>query len=308
MRVRHVAFGMTLASGLLIGAAQWAGACSQCLCGSPTPPGQMLGEFTSRWSYGLEDRYLSKTNVLQDADGDEHQVEHRIAGLLVYRPGPRATFQARLPYVFKSNTERAVGEPEEMTRSNGIGDAEVMARFDVLRSGGLLAHRGTLALVAATAIPTGSNDAHDAAGDRFEAHLQPGTGAWSGTAGVAGSLSLASSALSASVLRRVNGTSDLAYHYGDVVLFNLGYARTLSPRWEGALELNGRSAERDRTEEGEDDPNSGGTLLYAAPSVRWSGIGAVAIDLLVQIPVAQSLNGVQNEHTTGRLALVWAHH
>jgi hypothetical protein len=154
-------------------------------------------------------------------------------------------------------------------------------------------------------VPTGSNEARDALGERLDAHLQPGTGAWSGSAGCGGDLSLRSTALSASVLARFNGTNAHGYHYGDAVLFNLGCARTVSPSVQASLELNGRSAARDRTEDAILDPNSGGTLLYAAPGLRWSAGGSLAFDLLVQVPIAQALHGVQSEKTTGRLALRW---
>ena len=89
------------------------------------------------------------------------------------------------------------------------------------------------------------------------------------------------------------------------MLFNLGVARTLHPDWQAAVELNGRSAGRDRTEEGSRDPNSGGTLLYVAPGLRWAGLRPLALDLTVQVPIAQALNGIQTEKTTGRLSIVW---
>jgi hypothetical protein len=304
MHLRQIVSGVASLAFVLAGTALPAYGCSECLCGSPTPPGYLLGEYARGLSYGLEDRYLSKANALAEGPGDERQVEHRIAGFLVYRPAPRAALQLRLPYVFKTNTQRPAGEPEQIAHGRGIGDAEALARLDVWRFGNLFSRRGALALIAAGAAPTGSNEARDAAGERLDAHLQPGTGAWAGTLGLATDASFLSAAVSASIVGRLNGTSRHGYHYGDAVLFNLGCARTLGPRWQAALELNGRSAGRDRTEDGSRDPNSGGSLLYAAPGLRWSGPGGIGLDLLVQIPVARSLNGVQSERTTGRLALV----
>lgn len=103
----------------------------------------------------------------------------------------------------------------------------------------------------------------------------------------------------------MNGKNDDGFQYGNVLLVNTGYARTLSTAWEGALEINGRTASRDRTEDGEDDPNSGGTVFYLSPGVRWTGLQPLRFDLLVQVPVVQALHGVQSEHATARLGVTW---
>jgi hypothetical protein len=163
-----------------------------------------------------------------------------------------------------------------------------------------------LALIADVTAPTGSSNRKDADGERIEAHLQPGTGAWAGMAGVGFDAALRASALSFSSLVRVNGANSHGYHYGNALLLNAGYARTLSPSWEAAVEWNARSAKHDVTEEGDDDPNSGGSLLYVAPSVRYMVSGLASIQFLVQVPVAQNLYGDQTERTTARLGIVFS--
>jgi hypothetical protein len=281
-------------------------ACSQCECGSPTPPGYALETTGGRFRYGLEDRYLSKENVLAETPGIERQTEHRIAALLFYRPSGRIGLQARLPYVLKANVQSPVGQREETTHVKGFGDADLLARLEMIQFGDALSPPRTLALVGNVTIPSGSNERRDASGARFDAHLQPGSGAWDGMAGVALDASLPhSSALSASILGRVNGTNAHGYHYGDALLGNVGYARALSPTWEAAVGLNGRTAAHDVTEDGTEDPNSGGALLYVAPSVRWGWGDMASIQLLVQIPVAQALHGDQSEHPTVRAGIVF---
>jgi hypothetical protein len=294
-----------LALTLAVAAAGRVVACSQCLCGSPTPPGFLLDGESRRLTYGLEDRFLSKSNELDDANGTERQTEHRLSGFLTLRPAAPLTIQARLPYAFKTNTRRESGMPDATLRTHGLGDADLLARLDVRRFGSLLVPGGRIAAMAGVVVPTGSSGARDAAGDRLDAHLQPGTGAWSGEFGVGGDAARSSTALSASVTARVNGANARGFRYGDVLLFNLGCARALDPAFQAAVELNGRSARRDRTEDGGRDPNSGGTVVYLAPGLRWSGLRPLALDVLVQIPIAQSLNGSQNEKATGRLAIVW---
>jgi hypothetical protein len=282
-------------------------ACSQCLCGSPTPPGFLLNTTNGHFSYGLEERYLNKANGLEGgAPGEERQYENRIAGLGIYRPRPNLALQARLPYVFKNNTEAAAGEEEVVTRTSGIGDADVLARWDAVSHGDMMSSkRSVLGLVAAASAPTGAHEEKDANGDRLDAHLQPGTGAWSAQGGLAFDDVRSATAWTASVMGRVNSTDAHGFHYGNAMLFNAGVARTLNATWQAALELNGRSAVKDKSGD-EEDPNSGGTLMYATPSVIWSGFAPLAIDLMVQIPVVQSLYGDQTEKTTARLALLWS--
>jgi hypothetical protein len=282
-----------------------ASACSQCLCGSPTPPGYLLDDSYGRFGYGIEERYLSKENALLDAPGTEQQTEHRISALIRYRPLRALSLQARLPYVAKQLEESVDGAPTAVSHENGLGDLELGARFDALSFGEFPDRPAVVAIVAGLAAPTGSNERTNESGERLEAHLQPGSGAWSGTAGVVTDGVRGAGALSASVMGRVNGTSAHGYHYGNAVLFNAGCARTLSASWEAALELNGRSAARDRTEDGTDDPNSGGTLLYVAPSLRWRLSAIASVAALVQVPVVQNLYGEQSEHTSARVGVTF---
>src|SRR5207344_3023991 len=99
--LRPALIAMLFAAALVPATARTASACSQCLCGSPTPPGYLLQESEERLSYGIEERYLSKENALAAEPGSEHQTEHRLSALLRLRPAPRVALQARLPYVAK---------------------------------------------------------------------------------------------------------------------------------------------------------------------------------------------------------------
>ncbi|HVP38902.1 MAG TPA: hypothetical protein VMS93_06920 [Candidatus Saccharimonadales bacterium] len=162
-----------------------AAACSQCLCGSPTPADFLLGGTGAPLSCGLEDVYLSKSNALGSGPGRESQTEHRVAALLMLRAPERLALRLRVPYSFKSNEQAPAGEPAATTRSHGLGDVEVLARLDLADFPGLLAPAGALSAVAGLTVPTGSNEARDESGERLDAHLQPGTGAWSWTAGLA---------------------------------------------------------------------------------------------------------------------------
>ena len=138
---------------------------------------------------------------------------------------------------------------------------------------------------------------------RLDEHLQPGTGAWSLTAGLNLGASMRGAIVEAGVLARRNGEGSHHYRYGNAVLYNLGCTSAPRGGWRGIVQLNGRTALRDRLSDGGPAPNTGGSVLYAAPGLRWqSGLG-VGVEALVQVPVLQSLEGIQRERATARVAL-----
>jgi len=168
----------SLSSVSLTGRAQ---ACSQCMCGTPFPAGVLGGVVPKQVTYGFEERYLSKTSALDDGPGLEEEREHRVAGYAMWRPLNRLALLGRLPWNVKQVTELPGTESLGTQTSHGLGDAELTVLAGVLRGGGW--HALTLGLVLGGTAPTGSNDVRDASGQRLDIHLQPGTGAWSGTTG-----------------------------------------------------------------------------------------------------------------------------
>jgi hypothetical protein len=287
---------------ILLGAAapRLALACSECLCGTPFPSDVLGGVVPSQFSYGLEERYLSKSNALDEGPGDEREHEHRIAAFGLWRPRNRLAILGRVPHDWKTISSHPLGASADEQSSSGFGDAELLALAGLVTGGGACP---TVGLVLGGTAPTGSNVVRDGSGARLDAHLQPGSGAWSGTAGVHLSQASSIGTWDASVLGRANGTSPHGYRYGNVLLVNAGYTSRTWRSLRLLAQLNGRSAARDRLEDGTSGANTGGTVVYAAPGVRWdSGLG-LAIEGGVQVPFAQRLYGVQTEHTTGRLTL-----
>jgi hypothetical protein len=300
MRSWLILFGALLLGTGVSGSAQ---ACSQCLCGMPFPADVLGGVIPKQVTFGLDEHYLSKVNALDEGPGEEHEREHRLAGIILWRPTSRLALLARMPYNFKQITTRPDGASQSVERSRGLGDAELLALVGLARVSG--SHAPTFGLVLGMAAPTGSNDALDKEGLRLDSHLQPGTGAWSGTGGVHLTAIGSGGVWDASLLDRINGRSPHGYRYGSSILYNAGIT---TREWKGVQligQLNGRSATRDRLEAGSMGKNTGGTVLYAAPGVRWQGGIGVSLEGAVQVPVLQSLYGDQTEHTTARLTLSW---
>jgi len=290
---------------LLTAGAGKALACSQCMCGTPFPAGIFGGVVPTQFTYGLEDRYLSKTNGLDEGPGSEDEREHRLAAFGLWRPHARFALLGRVPYAFKEITSRPEGEASTLERAHGLGDAEMLAMIRIARSSGVRA--AALGAVAGFSAPTGSNDLKNTSGERLDAHLQPGTGAWSGTGGLNLTAPSGPGSWETSVVGRVNGTNAHGYRYGNVVLYNAGF--TSSPR-NGVrllLQLNGRSAGKDRFEDGTMGENTGGTVVYVAPGLRWVSSMGLGVEAAIQVPAVQALYGDQTEHTTARVNLFMAH-
>jgi hypothetical protein len=274
--------------------------CSQCLCGTPFPADLLGGVVPLQLRYGFEERYLSKANALDESPGSEREREHRIAGFALWRPTNRIALLGRLPYNVKQITESPAGEVETTQRAQGLGDLELQVLVGLVQSPG--PRPRFVGVVAGFEAPTGASDV-SRGGERLDAHLQPGTGAWSGTGGIHAGLARRAGLLDASILGRANGTNAHGYHYGHVLLYNAGYTSPSRRGWELLAQLNGRTAARDRLEDGTLGENTGGTVVYAAPGARWrSGIG-VTLEAAAQIPVLEELNGDQDEHATLRIAL-----
>jgi hypothetical protein len=285
---------------LASGCARAALACSQCMCGTPFPADALGGVVPMQLRYGFEDRYLSKTNGLDEGPGEEREREHRLSAFAVWRPRDRFALLGRLPYNFKELEQAPLGQPVETANSQGLGDAELLALIGVARASGT--HPATLGLVLGMAAPTGSNNLKGENGERLDEHLQTGTGAWSLTTGLNLGASLGGSMVESGVLARVNFQGP-HYRYGNALLFNAGLLGPLWGGWRGIAQLNGRTAAHDLEEGGEPAPNTGGTVLYATPGLKWQGVLGVGVEALVQIPVFQSLQGIQHENTTARLGL-----
>jgi len=276
-------------------------ACSQCMCGTPFPADALGGVVPMQLRYGFEERYLSKANALDEEPGTEREREHRISGFILWRATDRLALLGRLPYNVKRIEARPLAGEASAQTAKGVGDAELSGLVGLAHTNG--GHPTVFGLVLGVTAPTGSNNMRNEVGERLDAHLQSGTGAWSETAGLNVAVAFGGGIVDASLLGRANGTNSHDYHYGNVMLFNAGYTSPVQHGVRLLAQINGRSAKRDRLEDGTIGENTGGTVVYLSPGARWqTGLG-LDIEGAVQIPVVERLFGEQDEHATGRIAL-----
>jgi len=294
-----------MAGAFVLALAPPAGACSQCLCGDPFPTTAFGAPVGSTFRFGVETRLLSKLTGLEDTPGTESEREQRVAPFVLWNATSRLVLTARQGYGFKRLADQPTGQSEDVTTSRGFTDGEVLARYRAIDLGmGDQGGRGYVALLGGVSLPTGRNDLRDATGTRLDEHLQTGTGAWSGTVGIDLASPASKALLEANLHARINGANAGGYRYGNVVLFDVGATTRRTGAWQFGAQVNGRVAQEDRIDaSGAHDPNSGGAILYAAPSARWFSSAGVVLEGGFQIPIAQGLDGAQTEHATARLAV-----
>jgi hypothetical protein len=300
-----------------------ASACSVCLAGDPVfeATGTSVGE-AGQWNLFVQGSGWKKESgaLPHEEEGEEHAADEenrsrRLDLYLGWTPVDRVTLTLNVPFAFNHITEIEDGERTEFSLS-GLGDVSLMGSLVLWRDRDVLP--GTwLEGRAFVKAPTGRS--HERVDGVKDPHLQPGTGSWDFGFGVAAAHRLPLASLYASVSYRVNSEGSLDYEYGDVALANVALLVPLGPAtgvawlapFSAGIELNHRWAQRDEFH-GEDYADSGGSILYATPSLRIA-LPALAIgDRLppslrfsLQVPLTNRwLHGEQQERPLWRAGLV----
>ncbi len=282
---------------------QRASACSVCLAGDPVFSNQgASAQASGDLALFAQLQVFEKTAGTEDGELESADAQ-RLDLFVAWSPLDRLTLTADLSFPFNE-----IHEEGETLRANGVGDFALSASVVAWRDRDVLPSAWIEARAFVKA-PTG--DSTRARDGEIDAHLQPGTGSWDLGAGIAGAKRFESASLYASAFYRENREGRFGpgrYTYGDAWLLNaalelpLGHAIGLAgfePFTLGA-ELNFRHAERDISD-GERFAHSGGSILYATPSLRvrlpWRVAERPAsLRAAVQIPLTSAwLYGVQRE-------------
>jgi len=280
------------------------------------------------WSIGLRVDYTKFDSFSDDellqlaAAGEEvHSIDDLWAPSLGvgYGATDDLTIGFHIPFVVRHGIREGhspEGTPEVHVHgtSDGIGDLTLMAQYRFAKLEKHLVH-GAFLLGVKT--PTGSTDAKDREGEKFEAEFQPGSGSWDPVFGVAATKPVGPVSVDANLFYTLSteGTQDTTL--GDLLNYNLAVSWRWDPHHSHAsgdtgghashthhsidlvLEANGEWREKEEAG-GVKDENSGGNILFLSPGLRlnlgerWSGFVSVGI------PVWDDPNGTQHK-TDGRL-------
>jgi len=188
------------------------------------------------------------------------------------------------------------GETEILTfNPDGVTDLWLTTKYRFYRG-----PWGQFAALGGVKFPTGEDDVRNSAGERVEPSATAGSGSFDGIAGLAHSRWLTSRmTLDASALYTFRTEHD-DFKLGDRIDAGVAVAYRLTediekyPQLSVFTEANLRHLFKSE-EEGERDPNTGGTVLFLSPGVRFSVHRDVALTFSAQFPVVQDLNGTQLE-------------
>jgi hypothetical protein len=292
MRLR--ASGLAAASLLAVAscfAAREAVASSVCGC---DPAASTLGverPGADSFRLAVENRYLWKESGLGSAAETER--EDRLLMRLQYAAAEPLVLQIEAPFYLSKNLVHFHGATSVDDTARGPGDATVGARYELLRAGA----RQTLAVTGILKLPTGANN-RSSGGEPPHEHQQLGSGAFDQLLGLNYVYDAEPWTLYGSMTGRLNGTNSRGFRYGHSVVGTAGARRTLldGGRLLLSLEAQLRAAGADRFADGSHDPNTGGRLLYATAGTGFAFTRQFAMYVLLQVPVAKHLHGVQTEH------------
>lgn len=188
------------------------------------------------------------------------------------------------------------GEIETLGDSSGIGDASLFGLWRVMHGPQSNTH---LAILFGVKAPTSRTNERTNAGGRFETELQPGTGSWDAFMGLGFTHRRGQFTVDTSVRHTLVTEGSQDTDLGDLLVYNLGAAYSLSQASPGNLaldlvmELNGEW--RDRTEiDSHAERDSGGHLLYLSPGVTLNG-RQWSVSASVGYPIVDEPNGDQDK-------------
>jgi len=289
---------MIVALGAIVTAA-WsapARACSVCNCGDPlVAAAEGHGRGVGDLRLALDGEYLSQEAGSEGAPGMTDVLDQytlRVTG--VYSPVTPLNLVVAVPFVRKKMMmDHGNGTTDPMSDLSGLGDVEVAARYFVLESVDFGAKRRQgFAISVGTSIPTGENDARDAAGERIDEHGQIGTGGWGPYVGVSYRLQQDPWNALVSVTGRLRTENAHEYRFGNALLWTVQGQWAPRARLALGLGLEGRQVARD-TDAGEIVENTGGLVLAATPSVYVNAYRGLWFSVRAQLPFYSRLEGEQ---------------
>jgi hypothetical protein len=185
------------------------------------------------------------------------------------------------------DTEIATFDP------NGLTDLWLTGKYRFYRG-----PLGSLALFGSVKFPTGKFDVKNSNGERVEPSATAGSGSYDGMLGLAYSRFLSSRlTLDASGQYTLRSEAD-SFKLGDRIDAGVAFAYRFTedihrfPQVSAFAEANLRYLFKTE-EDGERDPNTGGTVLFLTPGVRVGFTKNVSFTVSAPLPAVQDLNGTQ---------------
>jgi hypothetical protein len=297
-----------LALGLAAIVPDIAQACSSCGCtlnADWATQGLAAGK---GWRFDFRYDYFNQTELRSGTDSvdrstielpNEREVQQTTVNRnatfgLEYSPNANWGVGVQLPYFDRYHT--TIGEDEtelSSSRSNGIGDLRVIARYAGMTDD------HTTGLQFGVKLPTGRTDDTfrdgPLQGEIIDRGLQMGTGSTDILLGAYhfGAISQDFDYF-AQGLFQIPVTSRDDFKPGAGLNVSIGTRYVANPTFVPQLQVNIRTEKRESGANA-DIPNSGATLAYLSPGLTWNISRRFAAFAFVQAPIYQRVNGLQIE-------------
>jgi hypothetical protein len=282
-----------LATVMLATTPSAATACATCACGDPTLT--VMGAqqpFEHRLRVSLELQHRS--DAVGDPSVDRVELSEQRATLgVAYAPARWLMLSGSLPVLRRELT--LISDARESFVN--VGDVELRARAFVY-SDRAFAPQHLIALVAGLRMPTGPLQRGEG-GSYDEPELQPGSGSWDPLAGVSYAHFADPWSFYASEVVYIPTPSRADWQQGVRWLGSHAAQYQLDERWALRLGANFRLEDRTRrnvdTDAPFDEPDTGGFVLFLMPSVVFSPVTDLVLNLDVNVPVINALVGEHDE-------------
>ena len=270
-----------------------ASACATCACGDPTLT--VMGAqqpFEHRLRFSLE--LLHRTDAVGEDNVDRLELSEQRATLgVAYAPARWLMLSASLPVVHRELT--FVSTAEE--RFTDVGDVELRARAFVYAARDC-APSHLLAGGAGLRMPTAALEQLED-GSYAEPELQAGSGSWDPLLGLSYAHFADPWSFYASEIVYLPTESRADWQLGISWLGTHAAQYQLDPSWALRLGANSRLEQATRRAVGTgaetDEPDSGGFVLFLSPSVVFSPLTDLVLNLDVHVPVINALTGDHDE-------------
>jgi hypothetical protein len=272
------------------GAAQ---ACSVCGCGDPMVDVSDSVPYATPLRLALDFEALTASAASDDDPAATESVTQvTLRPVIVWSPIDSLNLIAQIPIVRKDWSLEGGGEKASATNT-GIGDLDLGVRWFFWNDRSFATmSRQSLGVSAGVTLPTGPNDATED-GMRLDDHAQLGTGSVGPYLGLAYAYHRDPWNFFASVTGQTRTRNSFGYQYGNALKWATRVDYRIADPVALELGIDGRIAAHDNVDD-EEQVNTGGFVLAAAPGAAVNVGGDVWLRGRVQLPFITSLNGDQS--------------
>jgi len=276
----------------------------QTCCSGGVPLSGNLGlpsSSTNTWQFAINyDLNVLRTLKFGTEKLDERNRQRITQAALIelgYTVSPKWSFDLFLSYVRQQRKIQNPGLPDQVQTTNGIGDAVVLIKYNLINKNG-----NVLTIGAGPKVPLGTSDRTNQ-GILLGADLQPGSGAWDGVVWTYFTHQLRSRKSMSYTLTatyRYTGTNEdfragQSYRFGSEFQGILGIGDRVTVGGlivDPSLSFRYRRAFEDEVG-GTELPNTGGEWVFINPVLGFSITQNLAFNIGLELPLFADITGTQ---------------